>query len=57
MASPTGYAASYGETGKQIFKPVVTWNERGQALVFNTDGQLVVASEQPGFRCVFADLG
>lgn len=57
MAGPTGYQASYGETGKQTFKPVVTWNEKGQALIFDATGQLVVASEQPGFRCVFADLG
>lgn len=57
MASPTGYQASYGETGGQWFKPIVTWNEKGQALIFNSDGQLVVASEQPGFRRVFADVG
>ena len=57
MASPTGYQASYGEPGEQRFKPVVTWNENGEALIFALTGQLVVASEQPGFRCVFADLG
>ncbi len=50
----TGYAAIFSHDEPGYRHPVVTWNEKGQALIFDHHGQLVVASEQPGFKFVLS---
>ena len=60
MHSPTGYRALYDTdivTPPWSYLPVATWNEKGQALVFDRHGQLVIASEQPSFLSVVPEGG
>lgn len=48
----TGYVAHYDMAPRPVTLPVVTWNENGDAMVFDRTGRLVVASGQDGFSCV-----